>query len=301
MLIIKGFIKIAIAVIIIGAVLGVAGLFVGGFSLADIKNGFNSDKDYTLTEKSEALNVQSINLDCVDNIINLKVSADNNFNVSYYTADYYRVVYKTDNNTLSIKAEYTNRLHWFNFRYPSATVRTMTVEIPSTFAGSVTVVNTNGNVNVDKIANVTALNLSTTNGRITATNMTISGNGSFDTTNGKITLSSLNAGGTVDVSTTNGDLDLSTVTCQRLTVDDVNGKINLRKITSDGIDVGNTNGDVTIEVVGSYDDYKIDADTTNGDIEVNGLEITSQIIHADKTKFVKADNTNGDIIITFSA
>lgn len=296
----KGLIKILIIIIIIGIGLSLAGFIVGGFTFADLINGMNSDKDYTLVEKSELLDIDNIVIDCENNIMNITKSADDNFNISYFVAEYYAITYVVTDDTMTITGEGDLQYHIFNFRYPSEAVRTMNIEVPESFNGNIDISTSNGRITIDNINDITKLTLKTSNGKLIIKDINVSNNAVMNTSNGDINLTNLNIGNELSTNTSNGEVIYNNVAAVKISIDNSNGKIELSDVTSDDIDASTSNGRINIDVNGNYNDYKADVSTSNGDITVHNVSVNSQVINPSAAKSVKAHSSNGDIVITFN-
>lgn len=296
---IRGLIKIFVSIIIIGIIIGIIGVVIGGFSFAEIRKGFNADEDYTLVNKTEEGLLNNIVIDCEDNLVNIIVSDDSNYNVSYYEAEYYPITYTVSESTMTITGKRINRLKWFNFRYASSAVRLVTITIPSEFSGSINVITANGAITVDNIGNVINLDLRTSNGKITAKNMSVSNDVNLRTSNGSIIADDMTIQGDLVASTSNGKIEMNRVTADKIRVNNSNGNNNLYNITCDDIDTTTSNGSIDISIKGVYSEYKIDVATSNGNIKVNGLSVNNQIINATAVNKVKAKTSNGSIDISF--
>ena len=138
-------------------------------------------------------------------------------------------------------------------------------------AGSIDLVSTNGMIVADRIAGDAQLR--TTNARVEVTELV--GAVDFDTTNGAVDLSSIL--GSVDGRTTNG----------KVTLDDHRGSFDISTtnakldIATDFADGGqghasSTNGHIDLSLPSDVS-TTLDAETTNGDIDIDGLEYDGQL------------------------
>jgi DUF4097 and DUF4098 domain-containing protein YvlB len=298
MLLIKGMIKVAVSVIIIGAIVCGIGFFVGDFSFADIRKSFFRDDDFTLVEKDFESDADKININADNNIIEFRVSDDAGFHTSYYVANYYKVTLDYSGDTVSINAKNTQKWNFLRYGYVSAKVRTMIIEVPAAFEGEITVDTANGNVSSNEIGRLTKLNINTTNGDIGVSGLISDGGILLDTTNGEIELRNISAA-SVSAETTNGEIVMNNVLAPEISADTNNGRIEFIGITSDSVEAETTNGLIKISIYGDKDDYKIDVGTTNGDITVDGLKILNQVINPGKAEKISAETTNGKIEINF--
>lgn len=298
MRLIKVLTKIIVFIIIIGILITVAGFIIGGVTFADFRNGFSGDDQYTAGQYNETLQVSKIFIDCEDNIINLVVSDDDKFNISYYESDDYDVTVTNDENVLSLQAKYNKRI-WFKFRYPSSTVRTITVQVPSDYEGEILIKNSNGGIMLDSISNITNLDLRTSNGKVEVSNMQVSGNVDIRTSNGNITVSNYIVTGYIEMVTSNGKVNLNSVIASKVKAISSNGSINATGLESDNIDAATSNGSVELSIKGEYSEYMVDVSTSLGNIKVNGTGVTSQIINPSSSNKVKARTSNGSIDIAF--
>lgn len=300
MSIVKTMMKVVAVIIIIGIILALAGFIIGGVSFSDIKNGFISDEDYTLVEEIEDIGLTSIEIECDNNIISLSISEDESWHVSYYYADYYPVDYSVAGGKLSIKATFEPKFSLFRFKYPSATVRTIKVEMPIGYTGDIAIKTENGTVSLDSIQGITNISVQTSNGKINVLNSVVSENANLRSSNGEVKINNTTIVGELDVVTSNGKIISENLSASKVRARTSNGNISFNNISCNNIDCATSNGSNTLSVNGDYASYRIEVSTSNGQNEVNGLKISNQTINQSASNRIKLSTSNGSNTVSFN-
>lgn len=101
----------------------------------------------------------------------------------------------------------------------------------------------------------------------------------------------------LDVHNDLGDIDIEGLTFEEGIIDENLGDIDIEKCSFTDIDVNNDLGDIKIIDCGSFEDYKIDADVSLGEIKFFGNKCGDEY-YVDGTKgSIKVSNSLGDITI----
>ncbi|MCS5718248.1 DUF4097 domain-containing protein [Herbiconiux sp. CPCC 205763] len=136
------------------------------------------------------------------------------------------------------------------------------------------------------------LTVTTTNGKITAS--ALDGDLDFTTMNGAVDVESPT--GQVRLDTTNGAVRVSDAESSDVSAETTNGEIRLEfSEAPDTVTAKTTNGSVTVRVPDDGEDYFIEAQTTNGDIDTDGLVSDRR---ADRT--ITAETVNGGVTVDFN-
>jgi hypothetical protein len=127
------------------------------------------------------------------------------------------------------------------------------------------------------------------NGRITATDL--EGDLDLSTTNGAISIDA--SSGTVTAGTTNGRIELTDTTSANVDVTATNGSVRLEFTAApDTVSARSTNGEVTVRVPDDGESYRVDADTTNGDVDTADVRTDP-----DSDRSISVRTTNGRVAI----
>jgi uncharacterized membrane protein len=261
----------------------------------------NDMNEYTETYTLETNDALTMDLSLGYSDVEIRRTSSDTINVFIKELDEapMTIEYSNTSDTLTVNNEFDNNIFSWNFVQGILTSifqsqPSVIIEVPYTLAiESITINGSNGDILVNDInindtvfidttngkimfSNVTATDIEakTSNGKITINNVTanntmvfdtsngaINGNVlkamsyDFDSSNGKIILSNIDvtdkAGNTLNVSTSNGDIELTNVYVKEATLNTSNGDIEL------------LNDDLT------YIFDSVDADTSNGDIDMN--------------------------------
>ena len=298
MSIIKGLIKLAGAVIVIGLVLLITGFVVGGFNLGDLVNGFSADEEFTLVEVNEEFSVQEVFVNVENNIVKFTLSEDEKFHITYYSAEFYPFTHIMEDGVLSLVGKQNRPFSFFNYKYTSAKVRTVSVQVPASFSGSLDVYNSNGSIEVTGLT-VSEMNFRTSNGSVSGKNCTVSGDVTFSSLNGDVSLNNCTISGNTVLSTSNGKINSQDVTAAKYKGTSSNGSINVKGIVCNDVDVSTSNGSIEVELSGDSSQTRIDVSTSLGSIYLDGFKISNQVLHPTASNKLKAKTSNGSIKLTF--
>ena len=145
-----------------------------------------------------------------------------------------------------LEIKYQDPQEWFHFfTFGFWDDRTLVVEIPSGYRGSIEADTSNGSVEAAGLSTEANLYLETSNAKIQLKNVHTTGKAALKTTNGKITLENVSAE-------------------KKLTADTSNADIEVKAISAPGIFLDTSNGDIEGTILGSLNDYTISSHTSNG-------------------------------------
>lgn len=198
----------------------------------------------------------------------------------------YRIKQTSDSLRLERQKSFGFNFDFFNFGNNNAKV---TIEIPKT--------------------DLKELQLETTNGKISAKNLTLE-NLDLETTNSKLTVHDVTAQ-TIDAETTNGKVDLSQLTFSEGSFETSNSKMDLAHLTfkegdfqtsngkinlldlkpSDALSLKTSNAKVNGTIIGDREDFSMKTKTSNGSNNLGN--------HTSGSKELEVRTSNGDIEIIF--
>lgn len=244
--------------------------------------------------------------DCV-----VDISRGNDYATHFISAREKYFDLAVDDGTLTVRQKSRNIfyriiLHKFEFK----------LILPKNFKGKLRFRNKNGGLYIDGVS-FTDVELSTGNGKFDISDMscdkfelkmsngavsvnkaTASGSVNIRCANGNIKVESVSAPA-LSISCTNATLSAADVTVKKLECVTSNGAIDASGISADEMKLETENGKISAIPIGSRDDYKMYAETSNGGIVVDGVvyKKISDAINAQKR--ISAKTSNGDIDIRF--
>lgn len=161
------------------------------------------------------------------------------------------------------------------------------------------------------------LNIKTSNGSIKSKDVTLkdvslkTSNGVLDishsifntielyTSNGAIIIDQVSSK-KADLETSNGGLIIKDISIKELFGNTSNGKITGFRIKGDLINLTTSNGAITLDILGSFDDYRVTTKTSNGKVKINDITYGSDTYHTDQQLIILTKTSNGNIYINFS-
>jgi len=273
--------KISMVVIIVGIVLTAIGLIVVGPNFEGLIDRFNIDDQYESVSKTGTLEVANVKIEAINRRIIVVASDQGEVVIDYFESERDYFIYSFEDGIMHLK----NKTVWPTIRliptWVSSEINTITIHLPSSYSGKLDLMTTNGAIDIQDIPVLESIHSHTTNGSSLVKNTKTTGNMHVSSTNGEIKIEDTEVEGELEAETTNGSIRLSYVVCER-------------------VNAQTTNGDITVTMAGDEDDYKIDVRTTNGQIKLNGLGLSSQVINSEKIPYLKLRTTNGKITITFN-
>ncbi len=300
---------------IIGAILLVLGIFL--FAVGFSMTGFDItklDTEGTYEEKTyqSNRNVKAITINDSNTDVKVIVSADNKLHMTYYENEHTYYEISEDNNMLTVEKKSTRRWYnnLFNFKFEKTT---LLITVPSDFNGELSVKTSNNSITVTDI-NTEEMLLRSSNGKIEAANIKVSGKLDVSTSNAGIYISDSAISGDVVSRTSNGKIEFDKVECENAKADSSNSSITITSVKSKGrIEAQSSNGRIEIddiefgteltlitsnnsikgEIPGRLADYSVSSKTSNGK---NNLP--ENLKSGDK--IITVNTSNGTIDIRFS-
>lgn len=181
----------------------------------------------------------------------------------------------------SVKVEWYRRIFTFGFKTPLVTVR-----LPEESYEHFSVKTRNGALSSESELSAKSAYLSTSNGKISVRNLTLTGNLTAESSNGAMLLSNISAS-SITAKTSNGKFETDLLTAADIYLKTSNGKIDAQTLlAANSIVLKTSNGAINATVVGTAEDFRIDASTSNGS---NNLADTAA---GDKALTVRTSNGN---------
>ena len=228
------------------------------------------------------------------------VSEDDQVKISFYKTEKETIVVDDEGETLSITHETVWYEQWFlgwnvftNDEYLD-----VFVYLPSSMVYDIDFSSSNGTMDIKNFDNLDTIRLLTSNGKIAVDN--VSSDSMFlDTSNGEIRVTNTIVADDLTVLTSNGRVYLTDVEADELEADTSNGRITATGIVSSDISLTTSNGDVILQVIGDKDEYEVHMDTSNGDLNYDGIGVTDGDFNSGAEKNIDLDSSNGDVSVEF--
>jgi hypothetical protein len=291
--------KIALGIFLIGLGLIVAGLIAGG---AGVIPSYSGD-DYTLVDESySTAGIVNLNLDFRNKRIEVLPAEDDEIRIVYYVTEDHPVIVTEEDTSLTFIEESDWLFGWFDFTwFIPDDYFACTLYVPATAVLALDMSTSNGTIDIDGFTGLVTIDATTSNGQVTLGNIVTSGAISVVSSNGAIVTHDIVAGGDIMFRTSNGRITIDTLA----TTDDVvlktsNGPVDVEGLVASGLEVDTSNGRIDVTMTGSYDDYKILMETSNGDMYINGVKRNDGAYNTDVAATIDLDTMNGDIHLDFT-
>lgn len=236
------------------------------------------DRDYTETIFTSETELDNLDFQMINRSIIVKRKDVENVEITYFQSekDFIEIKEISGNLVLSNKV----KRNAFNiFSRVSTEKKLITITIPQNFAYGFKIKTINGDLLLDELGILKNLEAGTINGSITIKNTEITLNCKINSVNGFILGENLIAN--------NAHLET------------VNGEIDLKDVVSNDIKLITTNGSINVEVLGIFEEYRIDTHTTIGKIYYKDLILSKGITNKEALKNLKISTTTGNITINF--
>ncbi len=277
----KTLFKIALGLVIVGIIIGIAGIIAGGAGVF----GTTNPDDYILIEESyDVGSIDKVVLQFANKRIYILPSESDQIEIKYYETEQDPVVITETSSTLSFIEDNDWDFFWsFDFSWlwnHSAQYTHCYLYLPvgSTFA--IDAMTSNGDISIEDLTNLDYLDLHTSNGAFEFTNIAVDNDLVATTSNGGIDVLNVICGGLFDVATSNGAIDVT-------------------NLTADEIEADTSNGSITFSVVGAYADFRIILDTSNGSMYIDGNKVADGRYNTDRSREINLDTSNGTIRLNF--
>jgi DUF4097 and DUF4098 domain-containing protein YvlB len=271
---------IAAGCLLVGLLAIGAGFAMTGFNFSN----FSMDAGYIEKTYISPTGVSGIVIDDSNMPMEITASKDDKVHVDYFENDkeFYEII-QSKSGTLVITKKTTRKWYDYIFNIRLQSVK-LNVAVPADFSGDLSVKNSNGPIAVSNIKAKT-IDLSTSNGKITADAVTVSAKFTTASSNGNLLLSKVTAsediacntssgrisldqveGGAISLKTSNGGVVLkSVVSNKNILIKSSNGSVDFDSIRfATGLDCHTSNGSIKGTLPGKLADYAITSKTSNG-------------------------------------
>ena len=274
-------------------------LIVGGIILVRTGGDFSqlSNENQVQKEKTfEASQIKELSFDMIASDVKVTGSADTDqVLIKYPESKSRRYTITEDKGQLTI-SEKKNRIFGifsFDFNFFSSDAWTVQVILPVDSLDNVTLDNSSGNVDIQKLAIKENLDLSLSSGDVQLQTVTVAGKTSVQLSSGEIGLTNI-VSKDLHLEVTSGDMQLEGAIVANQTILEVtSGDIGLTQFKAgQETEISVTSGDISGDVLGKMTEYTIQSSVTSGE---NNLP--QQLDGGYKQLRVEA--TSGDINLQF--
>lgn len=237
------------------------------------------DHDYTETLYSSTTELTGLDLEMVNRNVNVIRADVEKVEITYYQSDKDAIEIKESSGILVLDNKV--KKYAFNmFSKVSNEKRVIQVVLPQNLNYNISIETINGNHILEDLGILKNVELKTINGTITVKKTETINNFFINSTNGFIYGENLKSS-SMCFETTNGEIQLSSSVCNDISLSSINGSI-------------------SVEVLGIFEEYKIDVSTVIGKIYYDDLVIAKGIINKEALKKLKIKIITGDIRMIFS-
>lgn len=255
-----------------------------GFLLSD-------DTDFTIFERPvytlkeithEASEIKDFNIILDNREVNIIPSENDQIVITYYESEYDWFEVENDEDQLKI----INRTKWFlgiSWGIFNLGVDYTKVEIQlplSVLDYALDIRTSNGRINLNDLVQLKELKLISSNGTISVNDVYVTDYFKLDTSNGKVLMNDVSCDVIMNIHTSNGE-------------------INIDKLAADNIKASTSNGSITLKIIGQYEDYRIEMETSNGTNYIDGEEKNDSVYNPSLSKLINLDTSNGSIRLSF--
>ena len=203
--------------------------------------------------------------------------------------------------------EVTNTIHWYNHMFMNfgmmnwGIANTVNLGVPAGYSFTMNLSSSNGAISVSDLATIASLDLSTSNGTIDVIN--VAGLSSVDavTSNGVINVTNVDCAGDIVLRSSNGNVNLSGVTAPSINAQSSNGRVRGLDVTADDVTFHSSNGNITLEINGQLSEYYVKLSTLNGSLYMDDVKVTQNAYNTSLPDKIDLSTTNGSIYLSFNA
>lgn len=273
-------IGVTLLLIFVGVVLSVV-----GFLLSDETDFKLFQKaDYDLKELTyEKLEVKELSIILNNRDVIITPSESDQIEITYYESEYDWFEIETDGNQLDIinRTKWYLGVSWGLFNLTSEEYTKVEIKLPASVIDyEIDITTSNGTIDLNDLLQLKELKLKSSNGTIRVNDVHVTDYFKLDTSNGKILVDDVSSDALMIVHTSNGG-------------------INIDNIIAENIDASTSNGAIEVRIVGQYDNYRIEMDTSNGTNYIDGEERNDSVYNPTKSNKIKLDTSNGSIRLYF--
>jgi len=264
--------------------LGVVFTVVGFFMSDETNLNLFERPDYTLTELTyEADEVSEFMMIFSNRAIKIYPSETDQIMIKYYEAenDWIDVTLEEEGLELINRTKWYFGISWGIWNWGGIDYYNVEVYLPASVLDYVLDITTsNGAISITEITDLKKLNFKTSNGAIKIEDVHVTDYFKADTSNGKVSLDYVTCDALLSIHTSNGEIDIDHLTAQ-----------NIKAYTS--------NGAIEVNIYGEYSQYRVEMDTSNGSTYIDGEEKNDSVYNPSQTNVINLDTSNGSIRINF--
>ena len=273
-------IGITVLLIFVGVVLSVV-----GFLMSDGSDLIIFQKaEYTLKELSyEQTEIKDFSIILSNREVVIIPSDTDQIVITYYESEYDWFEVETDGEQLEIinRTKWYIGISWGLFNIVSDEYTKVEIQLPiAVIDYEIDITTSNGTIDLNDLTQLKELKLKSSNGTIRVNDVHVTDYFKLDTSNGKILVDNVSSDVLMIVHTSNGE-------------------INLDNVTTNDIDASTSNGPIEVRIIGQYEDYRVEMDTSNGSNYIDGEERNDSVYNPLQSNEIKLDTSNGSIRLYF--
>lgn len=291
--------RISLGIFLIGLGLVIAGLIAGAGAFRPV-----TAADYILVDETyEVGTLETIVLSFANKRIDVVPSEDDLIRIVYYVTEEDPVTVTADATSLAFEEEVDWTVDWFDFSWlwpVSQEYFQCTLYLPADAVLALDMSTSNGEIEISELAALATLDAYTSNGAVTLSDVAVAGAIGIVSTNGAFTVNDVLAGENVSLRTSNGRITVDALVASGTVVlKTSNGPVEVDGLVADNLEVDTSNGRIDVAVIGSYDDYRILLETSNGSMYVDGVEKNDGSYNVGRTPTIDLDTSNGNVYLDF--
>lgn len=300
---------IAGVLLITGIALVLSAWAMNGFDFSKLESTNWTQKNYDTTAEG----ITALSLDDLNNSIELLPSSDNSIHITYYESD--KDIYTITNQNGKIDMQYDDLRKWYEYFFNfNINFKKVTIELPADYNGTLDLHTTNGSITANDMTNLLETRLSTTNGSIEVSGLTVNDNLVLKTNNGNVSIKDAFVSDDLELGTVNGRVTAENTSAGSADLHSVNGRVSAEKLVGkEFITMDSTNADILLDMVDAQE--SIQCSTTNGKVSgtvvgsMNDYSILSHTTNGSNnlpnekeggSKELEVSTVNGSIKIEFS-
>ncbi|MBU0997175.1 MAG: DUF4097 domain-containing protein [Firmicutes bacterium] len=291
--------RIGLAVILIGIGMVVIFAIASG---EDFFTYFNGDTTFTYVEKTYASDdFEVLNVSLKNKSVYILPSTDDQVKITYYENETDYITYDLDGMTLDVENEVEWVANIFNFNFfIEPDYFKLYLYLPESMELDLDLGTSNGLITISDLTDFGVLKLASSNGEITLDGIESSGNMTLYTSNGTIDVTNSITLGNAKFTTSNGKILVNGLEASLVDLHTSNGKIDCSNMTSDDIELSTSNGNIILNVPGAFEDHYLKMSTVNGNYYLNGDEVVTNSYHDSASKRIDCSTSNGNVSVNFS-
>jgi len=293
--------RIAFILFLIGLGLVIAGLVAGGTGAF----GNLTPEDYVLVDETyDVASIDTLRLSFANKNIEVLPAETAQIRIVYYVTVDDPVIVTEGVDVLEFEEDVDWQFQWFSwnwFQSLNPEFFDCTLYLPADVAFSLDLSTSNGTIDINDFDQLVMIDAYTSNGAVTLGDLVVADTIAIISSNGAFDITNVTAGGTVNLRTSNGRITVNgLVASGDVTLKTSNGPVNVTGIETADLEVDTSNGRIDVTVVGSYDDYRILMETSNGSMYIDGDEKNDGRYNTSLSDTIDLDTSNGNVHLNFT-